>query len=328
MSRYVVVGAGAVGATLAAEFDSAGIDYVLVARGVSYRAIADDGLRYVRPSGERTIRLRVVDGPDAVTVTTADVLLLTVKAQQVEAAVAQWAWRSVEGSEDAVAQTIPIVTFQNGLDSERTALRRFSRVYGASIRIPGTHVEPGVVVSAGEPSVALNWLGCFPGGIDSTAQTIARDLGFAHIPTDVVPDIGQWKAAKLIDNLLNAVDLFRVHDADIAEIAAAVRSEAESVYAAAGIEVADYGRSALDLASLGVADIEGYSSTRRSTWQSVVRGSSVETDYLNGEIVLLGRLHGIATPVNEALAVAANSVAEPGSRDLRAILPHANAIPV
>ena len=33
--------------------------------------------------------------------------------------------------------------------------------------------------------------------------------------------------------------------------------------------------------------------------QSVLRqADSVETDYLNGEIVLLGRLHGVATPVN------------------------------
>ena len=37
-----------------------------------------------------------------------------------------------------------------------------------------------------------------------------------------------------------------------------------------------------------------------STWQSVARGQgSVETDYLNGEIVRIGRLYGVATPVNE-----------------------------
>ncbi|TIV13020.1 MAG: ketopantoate reductase family protein, partial [Mesorhizobium sp.] len=36
--------------------------------------------------------------------------------------------------------------------------------------------------------------------------------------------------------------------------------------------------------------------------QSIVRGTgSLETDFLNGEIVLLGRLHGMATPVNSAL---------------------------
>ncbi len=38
-----------------------------------------------------------------------------------------------------------------------------------------------------------------------------------------------------------------------------------------------------------------------SMWQSLARGVSIEADYLNGEIVLLGRLHGVPTPVNAAL---------------------------
>ena len=44
-----------------------------------------------------------------------------------------------------------------------------------------------------------------------------------------------------------------------------------------------------------------------SSWQSLARGTgSIEADYLNGEIVLLGRLHGVATPVNAALQRLAN----------------------
>ena len=39
-----------------------------------------------------------------------------------------------------------------------------------------------------------------------------------------------------------------------------------------------------------------------STWQSIERGlGSVETDYLTGEVVLLGRLHGVPTPINSFL---------------------------
>ena len=39
-----------------------------------------------------------------------------------------------------------------------------------------------------------------------------------------------------------------------------------------------------------------------SSWQSLARGTgSIESDYLNGEIALLGRLHGVPTPVNAAL---------------------------
>ena len=40
-----------------------------------------------------------------------------------------------------------------------------------------------------------------------------------------------------------------------------------------------------------------------STWQSLQRGTGrIEVDYLNGEVVLLGRLHGVPTPVNVRVA--------------------------
>ena len=44
---------------------------------------------------------------------------------------------------------------------------------------------------------------------------------------------------------------------------------------------------------------------------------TIEADYLNGEIVLLGRLHGVATPVNALLQGLAQRMARerlaPGS---------------
>jgi 2-dehydropantoate 2-reductase len=55
-----------------------------------------------------------------------------------------------------------------------------------------------------------------------------------------------------------------------------------------------------------------------SSWQSLTRGTgSIEADYLNGEIVLLGREHGVPAPVNEMLQRLANQAARdrtaPGS---------------
>jgi 2-dehydropantoate 2-reductase len=46
-----------------------------------------------------------------------------------------------------------------------------------------------------------------------------------------------------------------------------------------------------------------------STFQSLARGGTVEVDYLNGEIVLLGRLHDVPTPVNELLQRATHRAA-------------------
>ncbi|MGH3206525.1 MAG: ketopantoate reductase C-terminal domain-containing protein, partial [Trebonia sp.] len=47
-----------------------------------------------------------------------------------------------------------------------------------------------------------------------------------------------------------------------------------------------------------------------SSWQSLTRGTgSIEADFLNGEIVLLGRENSVPTPVNEALQRLANRAA-------------------
>ena len=51
-----------------------------------------------------------------------------------------------------------------------------------------------------------------------------------------------------------------------------------------------------------------------SSWQSLARRpGSIESDYLNGEIVLLGRLHGVPTPVNTVLQRIANRLAVTGT---------------
>jgi 2-dehydropantoate 2-reductase len=40
-----------------------------------------------------------------------------------------------------------------------------------------------------------------------------------------------------------------------------------------------------------------------------MRTGAIEAAYLNGEVVLLGRLHGVPTPVNEALQRLARTAA-------------------
>ena len=51
-----------------------------------------------------------------------------------------------------------------------------------------------------------------------------------------------------------------------------------------------------------------------SSWQSLVRGTgSIEAEFLNGEVCLLGALHGVATPVNALLQRLAVEAAVNGS---------------
>ncbi len=94
-----------------------------------------------------------------------------------------------------------------------------------------------------------------------------------------------------------------------------VQAEGEAVLSAAGIAVTSVED---DQARRGDAlTIQPVGDDRRraggSTWQSLQRGTgAIETDYLTGEIVLLGRLHGVATPANEALQRLAAEMARAG----------------
>jgi 2-dehydropantoate 2-reductase len=87
--------------------------------------------------------------------------------------------------------------------------------------------------------------------------------------------------------------------------------EGEACLSAAGIPYAsDEEDRARRADHLNPTDVVGYERGGSSTWQSLARSrGTVEVDYLNGEIVLLGRLHGVPTPVNELLQRLANEKA-------------------
>lgn len=298
MTRYVVIGAGALGGLVAAELHAAGRSSLLVARGAHGEAIRADGLRIRRPAGTDTIDVPVASGPDDVDLTPDDVLVLAVKAQDVEDVLRTWSWLPVAGG--GVAADLPVLTLQNGLSTEDAVLRRFGEVHAATAWIAASHLTPGEIVSPSWPSVGIVWVGPLAAATAEGSERIASDLRAARWTATVVPDVRRWKAHKLRGNITNGLDLVAGDDADLAEAARRLVAELDAVYAAAGIDPVDPATAVADLPELLVDDVPGHRH-RRSTWQSFARGAGSEIDHLNGEIVLLGRLHDVPTPVNEAL---------------------------
>ncbi|WP_068165772.1 ketopantoate reductase family protein [Rhodococcus phenolicus] len=302
MTRYVVVGAGAVGATLAAQFEQHGISYVLVGRGAQIAHIAAHGLTYYRCGTATTVPLVTADSPSAVTLTSDDVLVFTPKVQDLESAVRQWAWQPVSDAAGITASALPAITLQNGLDAERIALRRFGVVYGASLLTPARFTVIGEVVSGAAGPVGVLTIGRIPGGSDERLAAIADDLRAAEYIVQVTDDVVPWKAAKIIHNVRNAVEVLAGDDEERSLIENALVAETQAVLAAAGIRIADtVAERTEDLSEFAMAPDSGIRPGQQSTWQSFARGASSEVDYLNGEIVLLGRLHGVEVPFNTAV---------------------------
>jgi 2-dehydropantoate 2-reductase len=198
---------------------------------------------------------------------------------------------------------VPVVSAQNGVANEDAASRLFARVYALAVYLPATMLSPGEVLLHGTPLQGALEGGRYPSGTDPLIGAICADLAAAGFISEPRADVMALKYGKLLLNLGNAVQALCGLEAAAGELIAALRDEALACYAAAGIEYVDpkqLRRQYNDRYRLG--EIAGGQRQGGSTWQSLMRGAdSVETDYLNGEICLLGARHGVATPYNRAV---------------------------
>ena len=308
--RYVIYGAGGVGGAIGARLFQRGREVVLIARGPHLDAMQYDGLTLRTPDETATLRIPAVGHPSEITFGPDDALLLTMKSQDTAVALDELR---------AAAPDVPVICAQNGVANERMALRRFSRVYAMMVMLPATHLRPGEVIMDAAPVGGILDAGCYPAGVDALVERVVRDVSGAGFDSRADPKVMRTKYAKLIENLANAVQALCGLDVAAGELVHAVRSEGVACLQAAGIDFATEREMDERRAEVmrGLRPIEGQA-RGGSTWQSLARGAgSIETDYLNGEIVLLGGLHGVPTPYNRLLqrlsAEAARNGQPPGA---------------
>ena len=304
--RFIIYGAGAVGGVIGGRLFESGHDVVLIARGAHHDAIKERGLTLLSPEAEAVLPVPVAADPSEIAFTASDAVLMCMKTNDSREA--------LDALRAAAGTAIPVVCVQNGVENERLAARRFDRVYAVPVRLPSTHLEPGVVQADGSPRSGVLDVGCFPEGVDSVCEDLAAALMRSNFDSYPEPRVMRHKYQKLLMNLGNAIDAAcgpgnrpeGVHDA--------AKAEAVACYHAAGI---DFASDEEDVARRGdhyrVRAVAGRARSGGSTFQSLARGKrEIEADYLNGEIVMLGKLHGVPTPVNAALQQVANEMAQRG----------------
>ena len=304
--RLVIHGAGGIGGVMAARLHQAGHDVVAIARGAHLDAWRSAGLRLQTPDEDVVLDVPVVGHPSELTLGAHDVVLLTMKSQDTVAAIAD------------LPPDVAVVCAQNGVANEREVLRRFERTYGICVMMPTSFTEPGVVQAQSSPITGLLDIGRYPDGVDDVAESVAAALASATFESVPRPDVMRWKHAKLLMNLGNAIQALCA-PGGTKELIERVRAEGIAALTAAGILFASDEEDAARRGNLlTMRPIAGAMRGGGSTWQSFARGTgSIETDHLNGEIALLGRLHGVPTPVNALVQRLANDAARrrtpPGS---------------
>jgi 2-dehydropantoate 2-reductase len=301
--RVIVYGAGGVGGVIGARLHLCGTPVLLIARGAHLDALQADGLHFVAPDGERRLSIPALAHPGEVDWRADDVVLLTVKSQHSAAA--------LDALAEAAGRNVPVVCGQNGVANEREALRRFRHVYGMLINLPAIHLKPGQVITHAAGSGGILDTGRYPTGSDGLAERLVERLSAAGFSAVADARIMRKKYAKLLMNLGNLVQA-AVVDAEgrlpsgtvekesLQSVYRLLRREALQTFEAAGVDCASRDEvRARHENTYRMVDVPGYARPGGSSWQSLARGAgNVETDYLNGEITLLGGLHGVPTPAN------------------------------
>jgi 2-dehydropantoate 2-reductase len=324
--RYIIIGAGAIGGVLGARLGQHSTEHppLVIARGEHGAAIAQNGLRLRTPDEDTFVPVDCATGADGVVLRSDDVLVLATKTQQAQAALEQWVDAPVldrDGRRVGTAgDLLPILTALNGVESERIALRLFARVFGICVWLPAVHLVPGEVILRIAPTSGIFIVGRFGADRDDADEkllaTIATDWNASTFTVHVVDDVMRWKYRKLLSNLHNAVQaLLGALDDDGAVIAERLRAEAEAIYRSSGIQWASEAEEAAWRGDVfRIRPVPGTpEELGGSSWQSLARGGSIESDYLNGEIALIARLRGMSAPLNQTVQRLAREAAASGA---------------
>jgi len=299
--KFVIAGAGAVGAYLGAAMARAGLDVTLFARGAQLRAIAERGVRVVSPEGDFEARPKATG--DLESIGPADVVFLAVKAHSLPDLAPRLP--PLLGADTSV------VSLQNGVPWWFTHLERVDpggsiaaaiearRVIGSLVYFATEVAEPGVVrhiegrrISIGEPD-----------GIRSArCRAIAEALIAAGLRCPVTTHIREEIWVKILGNvafnpisaLTGATLAGMVADPDVAALVRAIMAEAECVAARLGIKLPV----TIEQRMAGAAKVGAH---KTSMLQDLEAGRPLELEALVGAVLELGERLGVAMPATRAV---------------------------
>ena len=317
--RIAVIGAGDVGSALGALLHRAGENVVLIARPAHIAAIRQDGLRV---DGDTENFIAPVEAAETLNFRP-DLALLTVKSQDVVAAVKD---------NQAFLSDVSVVTFQNGIRSDELVASILPReqILSAVVLMHVTYLLPGNVTVVYRGKLML---GRPFSPRDSKLEDIAHILNQV-VPTLVTDNIQGAHWLKLIVNLNNALPAITnftmsevYSNTFLRNLAVGLMREGLRVIDRANIRLKSLPEVSVGLTRLinwmpmGIAGRIAAAKVRRlttvwplwgSTLQSIQRGRPTEIDYLNGEVMELGKRFGEVTPLNTKMVELVHQVERTG----------------
>ncbi|HOD12318.1 MAG TPA: 2-dehydropantoate 2-reductase [Candidatus Omnitrophota bacterium] len=316
--KVSVIGAGAIGSVVAAYLAKAGADITLIGKPSQVEMIQRDGLTVRGIRGEEVFRLKALTRLDQYY----DLNIFTVKTQDLEDA--------YQANHEFLDKGW-ILTSQNGVQADNILSVHFDRekMLSSIVMFGATYAQSGEVLFNFEG----DWIigkPFFP--VDQSTHEIAGLLGKAF-KTVVSNNIIGMKWLKVFVNFNNCICAVlgtsmqeTFSDMDCCRLSVALLREGVAVIQKAGIELVSLPQFPVDrvfgLAAMPEGQAAGIINKTLtglskepvygSILQSIMRGRSSEIDFINGEIVSIGRQIHVAVPLNEKIVDLVHKVEQSG----------------
>ena len=306
--KVAIIGAGAIGGYVGVKIALAGDDVTFIVRGANLEAIRQNGMKLVMSDGTEHVANDVAATNDYAAAGPQDIVILAMKAHQVEAV--------TDDVPKLFGPDTVVVTMQNGIpywyfhrhggelegsvvrsvDPQGFITRKIApeRVIGCVVYPASVLIAPGIVAHIEGDRFPIGEL---DGSTTARAVRVAECLTRAGFKAPILDDIRSEIWLKLWGNLtFNPISaLTRSTLVDICqypatrELAAAMMTEAQTIAHKLGITF----RVGLDKR---IAGAEKVGKHKTSMLQDVEAGRELEIEALVGSVVELGRLTQTPTP--------------------------------
>ncbi|MBI1747686.1 MAG: 2-dehydropantoate 2-reductase [Acidobacteria bacterium] len=318
--KFVIIGAGAIGAYIGALMTRAELDVTLFARGPHLRAMREHGLRVQSRAGNFEVRPKVTDALESIGLT--DVVFLSVKAYSLPELAPRL--RPLLGPETTVVSLqngVPWWFFQNfpgefqDLRIERidpggvmAAAVETRRIVGSIVYISSAIVEPGAIQHTEGNRVTIGELdGTRSARLCAIADALVRSGLRCPITTSLRAEI--W--VKLLGNvafnpisaLTGATLAQMARDSEIAVLVRQIMREAQTVANRLGFDLPI----SIEQRMAGAEKVGGH---KTSMLQDLEAGRPLELEAVVGVVVELGERLGLPMTHTRAIYVCAKLLAQ------------------
>jgi 2-dehydropantoate 2-reductase len=285
-----------VGGFFGGRLARAGYDVSFVARGAHLKAMREHGLTIENPAqGDIHVpRVRVTDDPSTLGV--ADVVILSVKLWDTEAAA-----RSIRPN---VGPHTGVLSLQNGVVKDDILRGMFdpAQVMGGVCYV-ATHIaRPGVIEQVGAMQRIV--VGEYDGRVSERARALHEALAKSGVAAELSSDVRRaiWEKYVFLVGLSATTTTMRTTIGPIRENPRTraflhdIMREVVAVGRALGVALPE------DYADQRLAFADTVPATMTSSMHhDLERGNRLEVAWLSGGVVELGRKAGVATPCNRAV---------------------------